>query len=90
MVIWKYPLEMVNKQTLNLPSSAQILTVQVQDKTPQLWTLCEGVPGYPTTERTILMYGTGWFVPNNANRYIATFQLEGGRLVFQVFEEKEQ
>lgn len=86
--IHKYPLHGSSLQKVALPSGAQLLTVQVQGDEPMLWALV-----YPNVRgvevRSIRVYGTGHPIDVEPVRlrYIATFQLHGGALVFHVFEE---
>ena len=89
MRIWKYPLKMTDKQVVEMPYRAKILTVQVQFGTPCLWALVDetNIPGVKLTPRTITIYGTGNPMPVNPGVYIGTFQVRGGDLVFHVFEE---
>lgn len=82
--IWKYPLRVVDEQTLDVPEGAEVLTVQVQNGTPCLWARVD--PTAPKTPRKIITHGTGHLVPETTGRYIATYQIEGGALVFHVFD----
>lgn len=84
MRIFKYPLEVTDTQTVDLPAAAHPLSVQVQDGAPCLWVALE--PESPTAPRLVHMVGTG----HDANRalgaeFVDTFQLDGGALVFHVF-----
>lgn len=85
MKIWKWPLEITDLQTLDIPSDATILTVQTQNGSPQLWALC-ATPVENTTPRHIAIYGTGNPLPDNVGRYISTFQMHDGAFVFHAFE----
>lgn len=85
MRIWKWPLMITDRQTIEMPSGAKMLTVQMQGERPQLWALCDETN--PLTERKIAIYGTGNPVPDEPGQYIATFQSHGGLLVWHVFEE---
>ena len=69
-----------------MPKGAQILTVQMQHGTPQLWALVD--PNAQRVLRRILIYGTGHPV-DTFNVYIATFQIMNGSLVFHVFDGGE-
>lgn len=80
--IFKYGLEPVT--VIDLPKDAEILTVQNQNGTPQMWVLLD--PDAPTVKRTFLIYGTGHNFDMKHYRYEGTFQLESGVLVFHVFE----
>jgi len=66
--------------------SASLLTVAVQDGAPCIWALVD--PAQPSRERRIRIYGTGHSI-NEPGRYIGTFQLLGGTLVFHVFDGGE-
>jgi len=81
MKILKWPLNVTDRQTLKMPVGAKVLTVQMQGGIPCLWAMCESKE---TTERTILMYGTGNLMSPLPGAYIGTFQM--GALVFHVFE----
>lgn len=86
--IRKYPLAVEDRQTVALPTGAQILTVQTQHNTPCLWALVEARGNYE--ERTIWVFGTGHHLDCSVDlAYIGTFQLHDGALVFHVFEETE-
>lgn len=83
--IYKYPLEVVDAQTIILPRGAVLLDVQVQHNQPQLWALVDDSPGETLTVRTV---GTGHpcnDVSDLNMRYLSTYQLEEGQLVFHVF-----
>lgn len=85
MRIWKFPLEVTDRQSMRIPAGAKLLTVQMQRETPCLWALVDD----STLEyeiRSIAIYGTGNPMPNDPGDYIATFQLAGGALVFHAFE----
>lgn len=79
--VYKYPLIIDDEQIVSLPVGAQILTVQMQGR-PCLWALVD--PDLPHEDRRILMRGTGHDA-QGVGRYIATFQMRGGALVFHVF-----
>ena len=90
MRIWKWPLVLTDRQTLMLPAASKILTVQMQYVSPQLWALCDArlAEFYGKTPRHIAIYGTGNPMPDDPGEYIATFQMEGGALVWHAFEIK--
>jgi len=86
--IYKYPLQLTDSQILYLPSNAQILTVQIQNKIPCLWAVIETTVNY-TEGRQICIFGTGNPIVYNDNLiYISTIQLNEVALVFHVFELK--
>lgn len=85
MNIFKYPLEVTDVQTIQIPQGATILTVQVQYDKPCIWALVD--PNEPVESRQIEIYGTGQQLDEDVRRrYIGTFQLRGGALIFHVFE----
>lgn len=88
MRIWKYPLEVTDQQTVKMPPGAQLLTIQVQKGQCCLWAMVDETK-QPTEARNIAIYGTGNpNVPDDPGTYIASFQMEGGALVFHAFELK--
>ena len=85
--IWKYELEITDNQNILMPIGAEILTVQMQDGTPCLWALLN--PEADIEKRYIEIFGTGHPVScdlGSARKYISTFQMSNGELVFHVFE----
>lgn len=87
-VIYKYSLLVKDTQELSLPIGAKILTVQLQFGTPFLWAIVD--PDETLMEkRTIQIIGTGHFKQDNEiGKYISTFQLYDGEMIFHVFEKK--
>jgi hypothetical protein len=84
--IWKFPLDIEDKVRIPLPIGAEFLSVQVQNETLCLWALVD--PDAEKTMRYLSVYGTGHKIPDDPGRYISTFQMLGGRLVFHAFEPK--
>lgn len=90
-VIWKYPLEPRDVQTIQMPKRAQILTVQNQREQICLWAVVD--PGEPLRLGKIRILGTGHtHSPEFFDhlRYIGSIQQDEGRLVWHVFEEMEE
>ena len=87
-IIHKYALH-PGMATVTLPGNAEILTVQAQYDSPELWALVE--QDNPIETRVFHIFGTGWIIPDDPSgrelRYINTYQQAGGELVFHVFEE---
>lgn len=68
-----------------MPQGAEILTVQTQYEKPCIWALVD--PRAPMKKVTIETYGTGHNVHENGYRkYIGTYQLAAGGLIFHCFE----
>lgn len=87
MRIWKYPLEVTDRQALAMPPDARLLTVQVQCGKCWLWALVDETRrNFEFENRCIAIYGTGNPMPDDPGRYISTFQAMGGDLVFHAFE----
>ncbi len=84
--IWKFPLQLVDEQILNMPDTAHILTVQVQRDIPCLWAIVDP-SDVSRRPRRVAIVGTGNPVPDWAHlgNYVSTFQLIAGSLIFHVF-----
>jgi len=82
--IWKYPLKVTDENRLELPKGAEILCVQVQNTDPWLWALVNSLE----TEKEVHLietFGTGHKISGAPRKYIGTYQLHNGGLVFHVF-----
>lgn len=86
MRIWKWTLQIADTQQVQMPRGAQLLSVQMQGGAPQLWALVNEKA--PTEPRTFATYGTGNPMPEllDYGRFVSTYQLHSGSLVFHVFE----
>ena len=85
--IWKFPLKVTDGQNISMPIGAEILTVQAQNGEPCIWALVD--PKADTEIRFFEIFGTGHPIFSDAGvsrKYISTFQLRGGNLIFHVFE----
>jgi hypothetical protein len=82
--IWKFQLQTTHSQVLEIPSGSEILTVQVQNGKPCIWALVDDI--YSPTKRIIEVFGTGHTIEDGTRKYIGTYQLYSGDLVFHVFE----
>ncbi len=80
--IWKFPLEVTDEQTVQIPNGAQLLSVQTQHATPCLWALVD--PEAEPKPCIIQTYGTGHPI-GEVGTYLSTYQISGGTLVFHVF-----
>lgn len=85
LTIWKFDLRIADRQQVEMPVGAKILTVQEQHGMPVLWALVN--PTAPTVAREIVLYGTGRAVPDDPGQYIGTVQQCCGALVWHFFEE---
>lgn len=85
--VWKFPLAVTFlRQPVLLPHNAMILSVQPQHNKIVLWALCD--VNVESTERQIILLGTGHDAPDGMLNYINTFQYQSqsGILVFHAFE----
>lgn len=86
--IYKYELQIVDDQLIDLPLYAELLTVQMQNGRPRLWAVVD--TELKTEKRYIRIHGTGHSISSvGVLKYISTFQMEGGSLIFHVFEVKK-
>lgn len=91
VTIWKYPLRIMDEQTLSMPEGATILSAQVQHESICVWALV--IPARKIVDRVIHIVGTGHSVSAEKAkrwRFIDTVQLGGGSLVFHIFDEAPQ
>lgn len=88
-VIWKFSLQITDRQTVTMPVGANILSVQDQVGGLQLWAIVN--PDAEREQRVIEIVGTGNPMvdiekENLARFHIATVQVRGVALVWHVFE----
>lgn len=84
ITIHKFELYPATVQSMMMPIGAEILSVQVQHEHPYLWAKVDTDVDRAT--RRFAVIGTGHEIPEGVIEYIGTIQLEGGSLVFHVFE----
>lgn len=70
-----------------MPIGAELLTVQMQGNQPCLWALVN--PDCGPEKRAISIFGTGHRVNESTGKYLGTFQVSGGALIFHAFESKD-
>jgi len=85
--IYKFNLR-PGRTVLDLPLEARPLTVQMQNGDPCMWVLLN--PSQPTVRRIFDVYGTGHDMPDIPGHYVATFQMDGGAMVWRVFDAHPQ
>ncbi len=85
--IWKYPVPIAVGFDMDMPEGAEVLTVQVQGASPEMWALVH--PDMPKVTRRFRLYGTGQPIEGRSGRYIGTFQMAGGAFIWHLFEEVE-
>lgn len=86
-VIYKYPLEIKEKQEILLPDNHQILDVQVQNNIPCLWVLLDSDDLKPSSTHSfnIFLYATGQQFIDCGLNYISTFQMMQGSYIIHAF-----
>lgn len=82
--IWKFNLEIANRQILAMPAGAEILTAQIQNGAVCLWAIVD--TGLPLVKRTIACFGTGHPFDGENAPYIGTVVLPPFGLVFHLFD----
>ncbi len=80
--IWKFPFEIRDRVTINMPRDAQILHVGLQDGTPTLWALVD--PDSSATDRIFYVFGTGHQIAHVALEHVGTLLMPP--FVWHIFE----
>jgi hypothetical protein len=89
MMIYKYPLEILDYPEVVLPKGAKILTIQVQNGNPWIWALVDtSINEYESRRLRIVGTGHPFEDFDDWEDYITTIQLMEGRLVFHIFGEE--
>lgn len=84
--IWKFPLAVTGEQTILLPKSAEVLSLQAQNNIPCIWALVDTEePREKWVEWEFYMFGTGQQCELGQSRFVGTFQMSEGAFVFHVF-----
>ena len=84
--VWKYQTPIEDRFGIEMPKNAAILCVQVQNGTPCIWVLVDPRQAEKETKQFRLA-GTGHRMENHEIvKYIGSYQLSGGQLVFHLFE----
>jgi len=81
--IWKYELDIVNAQTVEMPPDSTILSVQEQNGVLVMWVMCI-MAGCAKVHRNINIVGTGHSIRIPPGKYIGTVQRDG--LVWHIFD----
>ncbi len=90
--IWKYPIQVTDRQSVRMPTGSTVLSCQFQDGQLCLWAMVNSdlaVKGADVYEnRIVYVIGTGHQIPNVPLGFISTVQMAGGTLIFHVFMEQ--
>lgn len=86
--MWKYALNMTDDQVVMMPRGASVLSFQIQNEVPTIWSLVDS--DQPTVSRRVIIVGTGHDASDtNGMFYVGTAQFGGGSLVLHLFVEAE-
>jgi len=86
--IFKYLIPCGDEVAVSMPAGAEVLTVQTQSNQPCIWAVVK--PENPPVDKWFCIRGTGHSFKGNEGKFLGTFQLDRGELVFHVFEMKEK
>ena len=82
--VWKYDVE-PDEFELMMPRGAKVLSVGVQQNRVQMWALVD--PDEPMVQHRFRLAGTGHQIKDpDELRFVGTFQMHGGALVFHLFQ----
>jgi hypothetical protein len=86
LTIWKQVLKPADVQQIEVPRGAELLCAREQHERICVWFRCD--PAEPFELRGIAICGTGHPAPPAEEcRYLGTASLQGGSLMFHVFEK---
>jgi hypothetical protein len=85
--VWKAVLKPADVQEIEVPKGAELLCAREQFEQICVWFRCN--PLQRTEKRTLAIVGTGNPAPAADGRYLGTASLQGGALMFHVFERTE-
>lgn len=83
MIIYKYPVPIADKFTLEIPWGYRILSFQVQNGQPFIWVQVD--PEHSNKVITFHLIGTGQ--PHVLYNYVGTIQLDG--FVWHLFKDEK-
>ncbi len=86
LTIWKQVLKAATAQQIGVPRGAELLCAREQFEQVCVWFRCD--PAEPFELRGIAIVGTGRPAPPDG-RYLGTASLQGGQLMFHVFEKTQ-
>jgi hypothetical protein len=86
--IWKYELEIKDRQLIYLPLRAQILSVTEQYDKPVLYALVDDEETYEKVHH-VIMHGTGHAAEDVDDAiFLGTLKFQAGQFMLHVFIEK--
>ena len=86
--IYKYPLEITDRQVIEIPAGSEILSAQMQRGQLCLWVLVHTYEA--PRHRDVYIFGTGNPIPQGFDRGYCLFvgTVQQGPLVWHIFIEK--
>ncbi len=82
--VFKYDAPVGYHLIIQMPRGAEILSLHVQRNVPRIWALVD--PSAEIENRHFAVVATGDIAPDGAS-FVGTFLLDGGDLVFHLFEK---
>lgn len=82
--VFKYELPVGDEVSIDMPRGAEILHVDVQNHRPYLWARVDA--SAPPEARHFRFAGTGHTLDDRVGKHVGSFLMEGGHLVFHIFE----
>lgn len=87
--VWKFPIPVDDVAKILMPKGAKILHVAEQFGIPCIWALVDTDPSVTKVIREFRFSGTGHTIyDHQIGEHIGTFVMQGGQLVFHIFETK--
>lgn len=87
LAVYKYPVPVNDTFIIDMPEDGKLLTVDMQHGQPQLWALVDS--SRKKVPRHFRLAGTGHPIDDREPlEYVNTFQVDGGSLIFHLFEIK--
>jgi hypothetical protein len=83
ITIWKYPIQVVDRQMVKMPHSAKIICAKMQFGQLCLWAEVTDQP-VRAEDREIMIVGTGHPITSTAYKYIES--VVDGNFVWHIFE----
>ena len=91
LTIWKYKLELTDKQLIAVPKPAIFLSAQNQYETLKLYYMVDSDNNCPAKASKFMIYivGTGNPLPDFSIKttYLGTVSMRGGSLVWHIYSE---
>ena len=85
LTIFKFQLQVTDTQVLTVPAGATPICVQTQNGEPCIWMKVLNEEAH--RKMVIFIHGTGHQITSPSAKYLDTFQMREGALVFHVFWE---